>query len=327
MSHATTAGLLAGTSALALALVAAAPAQAFDKVDWTWDARILENIVKTVNIAIDMAPTGMVMVESFQANYGNIGATSEISDAANNPAAPGSVVADGAVHFQFHYGMFGAGALNDAFKSSNVLTASVSESDQAPNINGTVRGSIAVPGIAVLSSDSRSAASELGTVSSAATAVANNLFDDSDVALQLHIGQFAVGARTGGTDGALPPLTENSNLSTATALALLIYEGAFQKAKIDAKSSVAGVGNATVDSAATAVANNLSVTMAPNSLFLGDATLLAFADVAATSKVSNVTLAGFTGLGGLARPIVASLATAVGNNASISIRVPKIAVP
>jgi hypothetical protein len=55
------------------------------------------------------------------------------------------------------------------------------------------------------------------------------------------------------------PQTGNSNLSIATALDLLGLDGSIDKAK----STVSGILNATVDSAATAVANNVAVSMAP----------------------------------------------------------------
>jgi Na+/H+ antiporter NhaD/arsenite permease-like protein len=99
------------------------------------------------------------------------------------------------------------------------------------------------------------------------------------------------------------------------------------KAKIRATSTVDGILNATVDSSATAVANNLTVSMGPNGLLIGDVTQFAYADVTARSKVTDVTLNNYTGLGSLTRPIVSSVATAVGNNASISVKAPVVSAP
>jgi hypothetical protein len=331
MSRITKAGLLAGASAVAVTLALASPAFAFDTVDWRWDATITETITKNVNIDIDISPTGMTMIESLQAHIGNVKATSTVSDITNNQPTPGGTVDGGTVDFQFHYGLGGTGVvvLDDDFKSANVLSGTVDEGDEFPNINGTVVGTLAVGEVTVPSAEALAAATELGSITSAATAVANNLSIDSDVALQLHIGQFAVGGSSGEGEGqgVSLPETGNSNLSIAAALGALILDGSIDKAKIKAKSTVSGILNATVDSAATAVANNVAVSMAPNGLLIGDVTQLAYADVKAVSKVSDVTLNNYTGLGSLTRPIVSSVATAVGNNASFSVKTPVVAAP
>ena len=329
MSRITKAGLLAGASAIAVTLALASPALAFDNVEWSWDATITETIVKNVNVNIDINPTGMVMVESLQAHIGNVTATSEVTGITNNQPSPGGVTEDVVIPFQFHYGLGVAGApgefLDDDFKSPKILFGSVNESDDAPNgINGTVVGTIGVGGFVIPATASLAAATELGSVSSAATAVANNLGIDSDTALQLHIGQFAVGGLSGSEGGVPSVSTGNSNLTIAAVLATLASTGGATKAEIRATSTVADIVNATVDSSATAVANNLTVTMGPNGLLIGDVTQFAYADVTARSKVTDVTLSNYTGLGSLTRPIVGSVATAVGNNASISVKAPVV---
>jgi len=322
--------LLVTASAVALTFAVAAPAFAFDSVDWTWNAAINENINKNVNINIDLNPTGMVMVESLQANIGNVTATSEVTGITNNQPSPGGVTEDVTIPFQFHYGLnssSGVVVIDDAFKSPSVLTATVDEGDQAPNINGTVIGEIGVGGFVVPATATLAAATELGSIISGATAVSNNLGIDSDTALQLHIGQFAVGGTAEG-GGSVPSVsTGNSNLTVAAALGALVMDGSIVKAKIKATSTVDQILNSTVDSAATAVANNLSLSMAPNGLLIGDVTQFAFADVTAASKVTNVTLSNYSGLGSLTRPVVSSVATAVGNNASISVKTPVVAAP
>jgi len=324
------ASLLATASVLAIGLTAISPAHAFDTVDWTWDAAITETITKNVNINIDINPTGMVMVESLQANIGNVTATSDVSGITNNQASSGGTVDGGLVEFQFHYGLGNGGApgevIDDDFKSPKVLFATVDESDDGENgINGTVIGTIGVGDIVVPPSAILDAATELGHISSAATAVANNLGVDSDTALQLHIGQFSIGD---GNGGAVPSTsTGNSNLTIAAALASLVSTGGIVKANITATSTVSDIVNASVDSSATAVANNLTVTMAPNALLIGDVTQFAYADVSATSTVTNIGLSNYSGLGSLTRPIVSSVATAVGNNASISVKTPVVAAP
>ena len=89
--------------------------------------------------------------------------------------------------------------------------------------------------------------------------------------------------------------------------------------------------NASVDSTATAVANNLSVNVAPtsgqDSLVIADVVQFANADVTAKSKVHDVSLNNYTNLGIINRPIVNSVATAVGNNKSITVATPVVAAP
>lgn len=334
MSRITKAGLLAGASAIAVTLALAPPALAFDNVDWSWDAAITETITKNVNINININininPTGMTMVESLQAHIGNVTATSDISGITNNQPSPGGVTEDVVIPFQFHYGLnssSGVVVLDDDFKSPSVLNATVDEGDQVPNINGTVIGTIGVGGFVIPATATLDAATELGSVSGAATAVVNNLSIDSDTALQLHIGQFAVGGLSGSEGGVPSVSTGNSNLTIAAVLATLAANGGATKANVKATSTVADIVNATVDSSATAVANNLTVTMGPNSLLIGDVTQFAYADVTARSKVTDVTLSNYTGLGSLTRPIVGSVATAVGNNASISVKAPVVSAP
>jgi hypothetical protein len=333
MSRLTKTGLLAGASAIAVTLALAPPALAFDNVDWSWNAAITETITKNVNIDIDINPTGMVMVESLQAHIGNVTATSEVSDITNNQASSGGTVDGGLIDFQFHYGLGNGGApgevLDDDFKHPQVIFATVDESDFGEDgINGTVVGSIGIGEITVPATASLDAATELGSVTSAATAVANNLGVDSDTALQLHIGQFVVGGTGEGEGGEVSlPQTGNTNLSIAAALGSLVLNGSLQKAMITGTSTVDNIVNATVDSSATAVANNLTVTMGPNGLLIGDVTQFAYADVSATSTVTNIALSNYTGLGSLTRPIVGSVATAVGNNASISVKMPVVSAP
>jgi len=326
MSSILKSGLLA-----ALSLAAASPALAFDRVNWSWDATILETITKNVTIDIDIAPTDMTMVESMQAYFGDVTATSTVSDITNNQASSGGTVDGGLVDFQFHYGLGNAGApgefLDDDFKSPKVLFGSVDERDDGEfGINGTVIGTIGIGEITVPATESLDAATELGSVTSATTAVANNLGVDSDSTLQLHIGQFAAGGGAGEGQGPALASTGNTNLSVAAFLGSLIIDGSLQKAMVRAVSSVDTVVNATIESAATAVTNNVGVRMAPNGMILADMMQFAHADVLAQSSVTNVTLSNYAGLGSLPTPFVISVATSIGNNASFTMRVPAVSV-
>ncbi len=327
------AGLLASVSVVAISLMATAPVRAFDSVDWTWDATVTETVVKNVNVNINIAPTGMTMIEGLQGSIGDVTATSIIEGATNTQPASAGTVDLGNVDFQFHYGLGGTGVvvLEDSFKSANVLSGTVDEGDEMPNINGTVVGTLALGTVEVPASAVLSAATDLASVLSTATAVANNMSIASDVATELHIGQFAIGDGSGEL-GSVPDFgTNNSHMTVAGALASLALNGSLTKAKIEAKSTVSDILNASVDSSATAVGNNLTVAVAPataaDGLLIGDVVQFAYADVKANSKVTGVTLSNYSGLGSLTRPVVSSVATAVGNNASITVKTPVVAVP
>lgn len=323
--------LLAGASAIALTFAWMPSARAFDRVSWSWDAAIVETVVKNVDIAIDIAPTDMTMVESIQGHFGGVAATSDVSGIVNNQGPSGDTSDGGTVDFQFHFGLgvaHGPGEfLDDGFKSPNVVFGSVDESDDGPNgINGTVVGTIDLGPVAVSGTAVLVAATELGDVVSTVTAVANNLGVDSDTTLQLHIGQFAAGGGTGVGQGPSLASTGNSNLSVAAFLGSLILDSSLQKATVRASSTVGSIVNAAVESAATAVANNVGVRMAPGGMILADMMQFAHADVSAVSHVTNVMLGNYTGLGALSSPIVISVATAMGNNASFTFRTPVVSV-
>jgi hypothetical protein len=177
------------------------------------------------------------------------------------------------------------------------------------------------------------AVKDLASVVSAATAVANNTSITADTAVELHEGQFAFGGvrpyvTLDSVGGGNSWSSGNSNLDLAAILLIGLAEGGLTKAKIEAKSDVYDIKNASVDSSATAVANNLSVNVTatgPNRLLMGDVTQLAIADVTASSKVNDVTLSNYTNLGtALGRPIVSSVATAVGNNKTINVSAPAV---
>ena len=174
---------------------------------------------------------------------------------------------------------------------------------------------------------------ELPEVVSAATAVANNTSITTDTMIELHEGQFAFNVEGGENGSSETPFvtganTENSNLTAAGVLGVLAITGAIVPSQISATSTVSDILNASVDSAATAVANNLSVSMEPksagDSVMIADIVQFAYANVTATSSVSNVSLNNYTNLGVLDRPIVSSVATAVGNNKSITVVAPVV---
>ena len=110
------------------------------------------------------------------------------------------------------------------------------------------------------------------------------------------------------------------------AVAIAGAYGVISPANIQATSNVYDILNASVDSAATAVANNANVELdaatPDDALMIADYTQAAFANVTATSNVSDVSLNNYTNLGALGKPIVSSVATAVGNNLNIKVTSP-----
>jgi hypothetical protein len=146
------------------------------------------------------------------------------------------------------------------------------------------------------------------------------------------------------TDG-VPVLTDvdytdsgfSGNIGVAGTIALLVAgsDDVITQGNVTATSTVGGGGDLGIDQAsvvsnATAVVNNKSVTIDPvtadDAIFIGDVTQFAYMNASATSTVDNVSISGFQnvglGTGGnsvIGRPIVSSVATAVGNNLSVTI--------
>lgn len=124
-------------------------------------------------------------------------------------------------------------------------------------------------------------------------------------------------------------------LATATILAQL---GLISKGTVEAESDVSDILNASVDSNATAVSNNISVSVNPaeevegddgemttvsgpaiDNLLVADYTQFSYMDVNSTSSVSDVNVNNYVNLGGIDRPLVNSTATSVGNNISVNV--------
>ena len=349
--------LLAGCSALAMGVALTGSAHAFNEVNWTWDATVTERVTKRVEVDITLDPTGMVMLEDLQVSIGDLTAVSEVSGVYNwqNPEGEGTTTQTMAVDlgdftatggFPAFGGSFNiAGTASDGdYEITPMIVSSNSSGGSLAGASftttwdlGTIMVEFEVPdgGDTPLV-----AAEELPEVISAATAVANNTSITSDTMVELHEGQFAFG--DGSDNNAGPALAAailgvelaengvNSNLVGAGVLGTLAVLGGLEKANISATSTVSNIMNASVDSSATAVANNLTVNVEGDGgdrLMIGDAVQFAYADLSAMSNVSAVNLYNYTGLGALDRPIVNSIATAVGNNKSITVSAPVVPTP
>ena len=331
--------LLGGVALSALALgLMASPASAFDEVNWEWNAKIHEYTKINVDVDVYNDPTGLVQIEKLQMQIGDVNAESYVSDIHNyQPEGSGSTTVDlGNLSFTGSYNKY-TGAVSG--------TASGPEIDGEKFLSGTVNtdhpygvtmnfdlGTVTVDA----QGNSLDALTELPEVVSSATAVGNNQNIESEVAVLLHDGQFVFGGFGYGyhNDIDLPyygPLSDNTNLALLGGLLQAGADGVIKPAEITATSKVWDIKNASVDSSATAVGNNINVavatTTADNQVVIGDITQFAYADLSAKSSVHDVTLQNYTNLGVLGRPIVNSVATAVGNNVNIKVGAPAPAAP
>ncbi|MFC4351276.1 hypothetical protein ACFOW6_06945 [Fodinicurvata halophila] len=123
-------------------------------------------------------------------------------------------------------------------------------------------------------------------------------------------------------------------LATATILAAL---GLIEQGNVTAESDVSDILNSSVDSNATAVSNNISVSVNPgeetevdgettivsgpaiDNLLVADYTQFSYMNVESTSTVDNVGVNNYVNLGSIDRPLVNSTATSVGNNISVNV--------
>jgi len=352
-------GMYAGVSAAALGFaLITVPASAFDEVNWTWDAEINEVITKTVNINVDLNPSGMAMLENLQVSIGDHSATSRVNDVFNNQPGALNGNGGGSVEFDVFWDTAGGRVNGDnAFSNTNLsfsnnhtitffdLDGNEIASDivlgcvgnnagmaQTCGAQGFFTMLVEVDGEELIVMREFDALTDLPEVISAATAVANNTAIETDTSVQLHEGQFAFGGGSSNSFNGFDSLDgdlegSNSNLVLAGALGTAAIMGMLDKANIDADSQVSNIQNATVDSTATAVVNNLQVDVAAEGddrLLIGDITQFSYADTTAMSDVQGVSISNYTNLGAIDRAIVNSVATAVGNNKSISVMAPTI---
>ncbi len=345
--------LLASASVMVLGF-GATTAQAFDDVDWEWNKVVTstENITINVNDTFDIS--GLVEIEKIQMNIGDVTATSIVNGITNN--APGEGGSEGGTVLIDETFTF-VTTTNDDVDPSVVLpvgpTAGNGEGPLSGELLGdtldegsdqlvlTFRafGEVEVPQSEISVKD----AVDLPEVNSVATAVGNNQSIESTVAVNLHDAQYNFGGFDsifGDRDDNVVALdaevavdeddsefgTGNTHTDILIAGVLGGLLGVVEPGQVTALSQVSAITDASVNSEATAVGNNLSVDIAaatPGDAFLiADLTQFNYADVSATSKVGNVSVNGYANLDVLEGPLVNSVATAVGNNVSISVSSP-----
>ncbi len=322
--------------AAAMSALAASPALAFDKVDWDWKTKIDTHIDIDADIQLKVDITGMVQVEKLQIFLGDVNAESTVYCITNTPFYP--VVPKDEHHGDKRYGDSNYGDHQDGGKSPTTYA-----------IDNGRSGHHDFDKINVAPLD---ATTQLPIVLSSATAIGNNQSITSDVPVYLHDGQFVAEVSDHNREIWSPNSLEYAGVgdsqhggNTNTELAALFTLGAvfhvLKEANIEAESTVYDIRNASVDSSATAVANNLNVTVASgnasNHIVIADITQFALANVSAESEVSDVSATGYSNMrqlktdtlqtiGGTTNvpvsvptPWVSSVATAIGNNASINV--------
>lgn len=329
--------LAASLGVLAMGAVVVSPAMAFDNIEWNWKNDTKQHTDIDVDVNVDVDSTGLVQIEKLQIFLGDVKAESIVKDISNNPGAPST--------------------RPGGPKGDSLVYGGDDEEHGGPKVK--------VPPL--------DATKELPIVLSSATAVGNNQSITTDVPVFLHDGQFVANVKDHRYDcqssceygfdmqafsASLPASSmdgggygggANGNLHTdiAALFTLGAVLGVLDKADIEAKSVVDNIKNASVDSSATAVANNLSVTLASdidgakggpsNHVVIGDITQFALANVSASSKVTDVSATNYDhmrqlttatlsptegNLGNVIQvpsPWVSSTATAVGNNVSINV--------
>ena len=333
--------LAASLGVLAFGAMAATPAMAFDKVNWSWNTHVNEwvNINACIHLNVDIS--GMVQVEKLQIFLGDATATSTVSDITNTPFYQGNGGGKGGEH-----GGYGDSKMMGGSHGSSYYVADHYGFDKVPVKPLDVK-------------------TQLPIVLSSAQAVGNNQSITSDVPVFLHDGQFVADVKDyqrrgiwsdanslmGAVGNTSSPSVgpggygHGAGINTNTALALLFGLGAvsgeLKKSDIKATSNVYNIKNASVDSSASAVANNISVDLQSDNIsdhvLIADITQFALANVTATSTVNHVSATGYDNMRQLTTatlqssgnttnvavdvptPWISSTATAVGNNVSINV--------
>ncbi|MGM0421511.1 MAG: hypothetical protein ACQEQL_00275 [Pseudomonadota bacterium] len=332
--------LFATVAVAALALgVSTSPAQAFENVNWDWNQDVDGDLNTNLDLNLELVPAGLIVMEKTQLQVGDVIATSSVTGIDNN--APGEadengfVTIDESFTFSSDYEngdgidvISPAGPNEGEQLSAEMTGGTVDETGNEMTANFDVFGDVEfVPGGTLDGVD-------LPAVESAATAVGNNQQLETAAALQLHDGQFTFGgfaedAETGDI-GDIPSDEEGGNLNIDMMASLLSggLQGMVEPAQVTATSTVNDILNASVDSTATSVANNMDITLNPatdaDTFAIADVTQASYADVTATSAVSDITVNNYDNLGVVDGPLVNSAATAIGNNLSMTLNGPEL---
>ncbi|MCB1682135.1 MAG: hypothetical protein KDI65_09390 [Alphaproteobacteria bacterium] len=347
--------LLASASVMVLGF-GATSAKAFDDVDWEWNKVVTSTENITVNIDDNFDISGLVEIEKIQMNIGDVTANSIVSGITNSDPGTGGENGGGFVNIDETFTF--VTTTDDSVDPSIVLPAGPNEGNGTGPLSGELLGDTLDEGSDQLTLTFRAfgevevPASEINVkdavdlplVNSVATAVANNQSINSTVATNLHDAQYNFGGfdpifgdrqivEAGTNVAAIDENddefgTGNTHTDILIAGVLGGLLGVIEPGNVSATSSVSGITDAQVNSEATAVGNNLSVNLdaaTPGDAFLvADLTQFNYADVSASSTVTGVSVTGYTNLDALDGALVNSVATAVGNNVSITVNSPDV---
>lgn len=354
--------LLASAAVVVMGLgFAPKPALAFDELNWSWDKTVTEDVTKTVNVNIESNPTGMLELEKIQMQIGDVTATSTVTNVTNNPPGPSAEPAPEPAPTAFTLDL--KAKYDDNQENNPITSVTLLNADETglelSNASGHVDNNkekvyltfdLTVPAeeappeqIAI----GDRLGVDLPKVASVATAVGNNQNIESSVSIELHDGQYLFGGFSetpADPEGPLgnifdPEQAGNTHTNALSDLILAAGTGLITPASVSADSTVTGILNASVDSQATAVGNNMNIELnavsADDAFMIADVTQFSYADITATSLVDDVTLEGYSELGAAGMgpcggclegepqiPLVNSVATAVGNNFSVKITSP-----
>ncbi|MBL9097122.1 MAG: hypothetical protein JNK07_09365 [Alphaproteobacteria bacterium] len=309
--------LAASLGVLAVGALAATPAQAFDKVDWNWYKTINQNEYINVHIDLDVDTTGLVEVEKLQIFFGNLNAYSSVSNIFNYQDDDAYVEY---IKYCYCY-----------------IPVWRDPSEYAPTELGAVKS------VATAVGNNQSITSDVPVYLHDGQFVANTNENGSE--WDDRFGKEDLLAVLGA--GLAYNSLADANLHTALGVAFSVAAagGLLEPASINAKSEVYNIHNLSVESSATAVGNNISVDLesdkdgscgtgcsnVSNHIVIADITQFAYANLSAVSTVNGVHLDNYTGLRTITSPddnlasfdppvpVVSSVATAVGNNVSISV--------
>ena len=162
--------LLATAAVAILGTGMAKPAQAFDKVYWTWNNKVTEKVNENVNVNVNISPSGLTQLEKKQVQIGNLSAKSEVSHIANNPPGITSAVdlpavvsagtavgnnqsIDSNVSLNLDDSQFLKGNVSATSEVAHILNASVDSAATAVGNNTDVTLAEATPGDALLIAD------------------------------------------------------------------------------------------------------------------------------------------------------------------------------
>jgi len=338
--------LLGSVAFMALSLGYASDAKAFDDVDWNWYKEVtsIENI--TIDVVDGFDISGLVEIEKTQVNVGDVNASSIVNGIYNNPPSDGeggTVIIDEVFSFNTSYdddedpdGVNPVGPIAGDVLEASVTGGAVDEGADTLHLLVAVTGEVELEDLEGVND-----AIDLPSVESTATAVGNNQSIESTVAVNLHDGQYNMGDIGIDEGSIVPPPSHHpyigdaidylvSSDNTSTDMLALATVGAalniIHQGEVSATSTVYDILNASVDSSATAMGNNLNVDLTANTegdaFMIADLTQFNYADVCAHSSVSDIYVNNYANLDVLDIPLVSSVATAIGNNASISVSSP-----